>query len=201
MNNIKEMDRKTTEIERKVKKIGKKVRFYGIIGCILLGFGLAFYLFFKISQFYDENRVLFQSPIIIKLQAPVKVEKRMKQVKKAPVMPLAEVKPVERVKSEFEIVQAQKHGNILWNIYLLETGRGKNDYCRINGTGYGGFGVMNGKEVVCYPTFDKAVERAEYWLAKLEPDKSLVNALCSYNLGTANAPYVNCSYYLNYISL
>ena len=155
----------------------------------------------KVSAFYDENRVVFQYPVLIKFQSPIKIEKRVQPIKKATVMPLKEAKKVERVKSEFEIVQAQKHGDILWNIYLLETGRGKNDYCRQSGAGYGGFGVMNGKEVVCYESFEKAVERAEYWLAKLEPEKSLVNALCSFNLGTANAPYVNCAYYQNYISL
>ena len=200
MNNIKEMDRKTTEMERKVKKIGKKIRFYGLIACILLGFGLAFYLFYKVSAFYDENRVLFQFPI--KFQAPVRIEKRVKEVKNNATMPVEAKKKVEKpvvAKSEFEIIINTKYGDILWKIYQLETQRGLTDGCRIRGNGFGGFGVMNEGEVICYPTFEKAVERASFWLGKLEPEKSLASALCQWNLGQKGL--INCIYYQDYISL
>ena len=208
------MSRDTTEIERKAKKIGKKVRFYGLIGCILLGFGLAFYLFMKVSQFYDENRVLFQSPIIIKLQAPVRIEKRAKEVKKQASMPSKIVLNSEKAttlpKSEFEIVNNSKYGQIMWKIYQMETQRGETDNCRLRGAGFGGFGVKSDpKTVVCYESFEKAVERANYWFGLLNPEKNLVDALCSWNRGTAPPPkgtrpvggFVNCSYYQDYITL
>ena len=91
---------------------------------------------------------------------------------------------------------AQKHGEILWKIYGLETTWGKNDYCRPNG--YGGFGVMNAGKVVCYESFEKSVERAEYWLTKNGVDKDLAVSLCLWNEGVARN---DCPYYKNYLTL
>ncbi len=137
MNNIKEMERKTTEIERKARKIGRKLRVYAVIGAIMLGVGLVFYAFYGVSKFYDENRVIFQTPIIIKLQTPIKIEKRVKEVKKAPTMPVQAIKEVEQYPSGFE--QAYD------KVWLMESGRGSNKaglngYCiakgEINEIGY-----------------------------------------------------------------
>jgi len=189
------MDKITSKYERKAKRISKKLKLIavviGIIGaCCLMG--LAFY---NVSRWYDENRVIFQSPILIKLQAPIVIKPRKNDV----VVPVKEAKKEVKERSEFEIVTNTKNGNILWNIYQLETQRGKTDGCRISGEGYGGFGVMDSGKVVCYPTFEKAVERASYWLSKLEPEKNLVDALCTWNLGTRGM--VNCHYYQSYLSL
>ena len=102
------------------------------------------------------------------------------------------------VKNEYEIVMEQPHGEILWGIYQLESQRGKTDGCRKDGK-FGGFGVMSQGQVMCYDTFEYAVERAEYWFAKLDPDKNLVGALCQWNTGSRGV--INCSYYQDYLSL
>jgi len=213
MNNIKEMERKTDKIERKVKKIGRKIRFYATIGAVLLGIGLSFYVFMKVSSWYDENKVIFQYPVLIKFQTPVKIEKRTKEVKKqASTTPKLNDKVVEATpvaKTEFEVVNNSKYGQIMWKIYQLETQRGKTDNCRLTGAGYGGFGVMNDKGVACYSTFELAVERANYWFGLLKPENNLVDALCSWNLGTKPPPegqrplngFINCVYYQDYLSI
>jgi len=55
------MDKITSKYERKAKRISKKLKliavFIGIMGvCCLMG--LAFY---KVSRWYDENRVIFKA--------------------------------------------------------------------------------------------------------------------------------------------
>jgi len=114
------------------------------------------------------------------------------------VQPLPTIIALKPVLTEKEIVMNLPHGAILWKIYFLESGLGEKDGCRINKEGYGGFGVKDGKKVVCYDTFQKAAERAEYWFAKLNPDKDLAKALCMWNLGV---PEINCNYYQTYMSL
>ena len=199
MNNFltKKVEKTAEKYEKTGKKVLKRLKVYAIalgVGLFVIG---TFMAFMNISKWYDKNKVDFQSPIIIKLQYPILIKPRI--VKKATVVPVAEAKKEVVARSEFEIVNTQKHGQILWNIYQLESGRGKADNCRKTGAGFGGFGVMNAGEVICYPTFEKAVERANYWLEKMEPEKSLVSALCQWNLGTKGL--VNCNYYQNYLSL
>lgn len=119
MNNIKQFDMKITNIERKAKKIGKKIRFYAVIASILIGLGLVFYAFYEVSKFYDENRVVFQYPITIKIQSPVKIEKRVKVVKKSTVMPVKEKKDTdEQYPKGFEEAYDK--------VWLMESGRGTN---------------------------------------------------------------------------
>lgn len=121
-------------------------------------------------------------------------------------MPKKVVKPVTKVKTEKEIVMEQSNGQVLWKIYQLETQRGKTDYCRLSGRGFGGFGVMDNEgNVVCYPTFQKAAERANYWFSKLSPETNLVNALCTFNLGNNRnenreiIPHLDCHYYQQFL--
>lgn len=112
------MDRKTTKIEKKVKKIRRKVRFYAVIGAVLIGFGLVLYAFYGVSRFYDENRVIFQYPVLIKFQTPIRIEKRVKQVKKLIVPPLQAKKEVEKYPTGFEEAYDK--------VWLMESGRGTN---------------------------------------------------------------------------
>ena len=196
---LKKLDSETTKIERKVKKAVKKLWLLSIF----LGFFLAvvffFYSFYKISLWYDENRVVFQQPVIVKIQPPFRIEKREKPQEKKQEKPKArEIRKQTLPLSEKEIVLSQKHGEILWKIYGLETSWGKNDYCRKNGLGFGGFGVMDGSKVVCYPTFQKAVERAEFWLTKNGVDEDLATALCLWNTGIKQT---NCKYFQNFLNL
>jgi hypothetical protein len=201
MNNFltKKVEKTAEKYEKTGKKVLKRLKVYAIalgVGLFIIGTFLAF---MNVSKWYDENKVSFVSPITIKLQSPVRIEKRVQPIKKASLMPVEAKIIAKTPRTEFEIVNAQKHGQILWRIYQLETQRGLTDHCRLSGAGYGGFGVMNEGEVICYESFEKAVERAEFWFAKLEPEKSLVDALCTWNLGTKGL--MNCNYYQDYISL
>lgn len=181
----------------KPKKDNRAITIIMLAGALLIMTSL-FMGFYAICKWFDTNRVVFKAPIVIKLQAPITVKKRVKpnakSKKKAGVV--KKVMAVE--KSEYEIVMAQKHGAILWNIYQLESGRGGKDVCRLNNNGYGGFGVMVDGQVYCYPTFTKAAQRASYWFDKLYND-TLVEALCEWNTGVAGQ--VNCHYYQSYLSL
>lgn len=97
-------------------------------------------------------------------------------------------------RTEKDIVMEQKDGKLLWAMYQLETQRGKYDYCRLNGRGFGGWGVMNSEGIVCYETFEKAVARAQYWLTKNKKDSTLAQALCRWS-GHGNVN--DCTYYRN----
>lgn len=100
--------------------------------------------------------------------------------------------------TEKDMIMAQTHGEVLWNIYQLETQRGKTDYCRIRGEGYGGFGVMTGGEVVCYPTFEKAVERANYWYGQILVGRTQSEALCKWS---GHGDVADCEYNQNFLSM
>lgn len=157
--------------------------------------------YWRTYQWEWRTPVIFQTPLMIKKLKPQtqKVISPVADDKTQTGAKLEANKPVV-VLTEQEIVMKQPHGSVLWNIYMLESTRGKADWCRLNGKGWGGFGVMNeNHKVACYETFEKAVERAEHWLTKLNPDKNLASALCQYNLGTPNL--VNCNYYQDYLSL
>ena len=111
-------------------------------------------------------------------KAPVSV-KRVSVLTKEDVIDSAPKAP----QTEEQIVKSQKHGDILWKIYFLESTHGKNDACRKSGK-FGGFGVMNDKNTpACYDTFQLAADRAEYWFAKALEGHTLAEALCIWNTG------------------
>ncbi|MEM3335436.1 MAG: hypothetical protein QXY47_05340 [Thermoplasmata archaeon] len=173
-----------------------------------------------LDYFFD--RFTLQSPILIKFQSPITPriqspkstmpKNAQNLTKKAGVsvvsagdkqnlqMAKNKQKMAQNQKSEKEIILSRKNGEVLWKIYGLESSWGRNDYCRQSGKGYGGFGVMNNKEVVCYESFEKAVERAEYWFENaLKTAKGdLATALCYWNLGELQ---VNCKYYQAFLTL
>jgi len=166
-----------------------------IIGVVLVIIYTIIMGLYFVSRWYDENRVVFQKPVIIKIQTPIKIEKRAKPNNKKQA-PRPQNKPKKQ--GEKEIVMSMPHGDVLWKIYQLETQRGKTDSCRLNNKGYAGFGVMVEGNVYCYPTFEKAVERAEYWFSKLHTG-SLASALCHWNTGVGGLD--TCAYYQSYLSL
>lgn len=102
-----------------------------------------------------------------------------------------------KVRSEKDIVMEQKDGKLLWAMYQLETQRGKTDFCRNNDRGYGGWGVKDRGSIVCYATFKKATERAQYWLTKNKQNSTLAQALCRWS-GHGNVN--DCTYYRNAVS-
>lgn len=111
-----------------------------IIGIAIMG-ALCFLGFMGVSRWYDENKVIFQSPILIKFQAPVRIEKRTTPVKKVSVVtekPLVKVlEPVINTNADYERAYDK--------VWLMESGRGTNKgglngYCiakgMINEIGY-----------------------------------------------------------------
>jgi hypothetical protein len=177
-------------------------------------------LIIGLDYFFD--RFTLQSPILIKFQSPIAprssetkstIRKNAHNLtKKAGISVVSSMtkdkikiaknkqETAQNQKSEKEIILSRKNGEVLWKIYGLESSWGRNDYCRQSGKGYGGFGVMNNKEVVCYESFEKAVERAEYWFENaLKIAKGdLATALCYWNLGELQ---VNCKYYQAFLTL
>ena len=156
------------------------------------------YLVQKFFQYWN-----FQSPILLRFQLPIKrvylYENKMRIEPLPSPTPTKKVAPTpkpNKPSTEKEIIMANKHGSVLWKIYGLETSWGKNDYCRPNK--FGGFGVMNAGQVVCYDTFQIAVDRAEYWLVKNGVDKDIAISLCLWNEGVARN---DCPYYKNYLTL
>ena len=211
MNNFlkQKVDRKTTEIENKIKKVKKtlsswKVKLLAILIGVSLFISMLFLAFYNISKWYDKHEVIFQFPITIDLHYPVVIKQRRPKTIKILITPTP--KPETESENEKDIVLAQKHGDILWKIYQLETQRGLTDYCRNNNKGWGGFGTMYDGEIICYKTFKEATERAEYWLTKFGVDSNLIDALCIWNLGknvinNKVVPHVNCGYYQKFLTV
>ena len=181
--------------DKKIQKALKKAKFWGYLVSILIGMGFFIYVAIKFFSWTNTHVVLFQSPVVFR--SPVIVKSKVKNAQNE-----TPVKKEKVEKTEEQIVKSQKHGEVLWKVYQLESGRGKNDYCRIQGKGYGGFGVKDDDDkIVCYPTFEQAVERAQYWLVQDGIEDDFVNGLCVYNLGGKNAPYSNCNYYQDYLGV
>lgn len=154
---------------------------------------------------YDiRSPIILQSPIVRK---QVKVIEKVKviQVTATPTKTPAKPTPTPKLKTEKQYIDTKKHAETLWRVYQIETQRGKTDYCRLTGQGFGGFGVKDGSDIVCYDTFEKAVDRAEYWLIQNGIEKNLVHGLCHYNLGGQvddkgkEVPYMNCWYYQQFL--
>lgn len=192
MNNLitKKVNKTTTSMDKQKRKIVRKIKSWKFKAvAILIGIILTLVLFFiawyQVSVFYNENQVSFQTPVIIRF--PVVIKKRFPKV-------IYKI----RTMTEYELVMSQPHGDILWKIYQLESQRGLTDNCRLTNKGFAGFGVMYNKEVICYDSFQKAVERAEYWLTSLGVDRDLATALCTWNTGRKE---INCLYWQKFITL
>lgn len=164
------------------QKMKQNIGFWVSLTIIATTFGLigaSLVLFFQ--NFY------IQSPIVVTTRCAICAKPTP-----TPVIKVITPTPTKKVEgkgekmkisatSEYDLIMKQKHGDTLWKIYALETSRGKNDYCRIKGNGFGGFGVMSSGEVVCYPTFEKAVERANYWYEQILSGRTQAQALCKWS--------------------
>lgn len=193
------IDTGTTKVENKVRKTVRKIKrsrigFYAIIFSLVLGISLSAWLITSFNAWSVKHEIIWQSPIVLRVPVYIREVKPVIKIQKVEVTPT----PTPVPKSERQIIDGTKHAEVLWKVYGLESTWGKADGCRINGQGYAGFGVMDSGKVVCYPTFEKAVERAEYWLVKNGVDKDLATALCTWNTGVKQP---NCQYYQSFLSL
>lgn len=145
-----------------------------------------------VSNFFGNNTVSFRSPVVIEkrtsdFHSPISVVSARETVEKAI--------PTPKVSGEEAVIKTQKYGEVLWRIYQLETQRGLTDWCRLNNQGFGGFGVKDNDKIVCYPTFEKAVERANYWFGEIQNGRTLHGALCKWS---GMGDVVDCLYARSY---
>src|SRR3990167_1380012 len=81
---LKKMDKKTTVLERKAHKLGRKVRLGAKIGVIMLLIGLALWLVTKFNSWSLTHKIVWQSPII--LRTFVYIEEVKPEVEKVKVV-------------------------------------------------------------------------------------------------------------------
>lgn len=96
-----------------------------------------------------------------------------------------------------ESIKNADNAEILWQVYKLESSRGKNDGCRNRGL-YNGFGygqpdsAMADGTGACFETFEEVVDKVDNWFTRQLKTKTLPEALCFYNTGKAES---GCTYY------
>lgn len=196
------VDRGTTKIEKQVNRMVKRVAFVsimvGVVGAIhLSNASLAWLQSKEIRPMY----VISAKNMSITLQIPLRDRTEQDKKFKSPIPQVQAQETIEKaiptpkVSGEEAVIKAQKYGEVLWRIYQLETQRGLTDWCRLNNQGFGGFGVKDGNNIVCYPTFEKAVERANYWFGEIQNGRTLHGALCKWS-GYGDA--VDCLYARSY---
>lgn len=195
--------KKQLALDSQVQSVWSKAKRFVIGLAILSATGAAIYAFILINAWFDNNR--FRAPVVVKFSVKFQslTERRHSalniplQAKIRPVM-AAEPTPPAPHFTEKDIVLSYAHGEMLWKIYQLESGRGKADYCRLEGKGFGGFGVLSDGKIVCYDTFSLAAERAEYWLVQNGIDNDIPSTLCKWS---GYGAIQTCPYYKTYLSL
>ncbi len=202
---IRKIDMETTKVEDKVSQAKKDIKtsYRGVkMGflSIVAGVVLAFITLVMISHWYDENRLVFQFPIVWKIQPMVYVEKRNKEdnLMKIPVIITPTSKPIKPLTKQ-EIVNQAKYANLIDKIWVLESGRGSNpDGLRGECEGQG---LSNefGYAAQCFPDFNTTVSKIDKWIDKLKVQGwTDAEVLCYYNLGVKQ---VNCVYYQQALTL
>lgn len=203
--NVLKLDRK---IRRRVRKARAytKLHYSLWLGSLIL-MGLITYL---ACSWFNKHEVHFQSPVwikafptpTIKIWSPVPTDYIRPSPR--PTIPEAGKSAVQGksganlISSEYDMVMALKTGAHLWKMYQLETQRGKTDFCRNDGLGYGGWGVKDNEGIHCYPTFKEAAERADYWLTNIMKGRTLSSALCKWS---GHGDVDSCTYSENFMTL
>src|SRR3990167_5100785 len=127
------------KLDQTVQDVTRKIKRFSIITGIILAVVLAVWVFMRISIWFDNNRIVFQTPVII--QAPILIKRRVVPT------PTPKVAPKPKIKSNLgvvETVEAKEIDESLLDkvydyIWLRESGRGTNK------TGLNGFCISNGQ--------------------------------------------------------
>lgn len=199
---------KTDTYEAKIAHSKKKARkFFGslkfkivsiLIG-VVLSIGFFVFLLYKVNSFFEENKFVFHSPLVIKLFIPIRIEKRYstpkKEVKRKEEALQVKILPTPtKPLTDKEIIYKQKHADVLWKIYGLESSWGKNDSCKNIGK-FNGYGYAS----QCFDSFEEVTMKVNNWLEKqIRSGKDLATTLCYYNLGEITP---NCKYFQAFLSL
>ena len=173
-------------IDKRALKI--KALKVGVVATLALGATVGASLYFEA---YEWN---YQSPIIIKLQAPLVITERTHEL----------LSPVPKVQAQApEPVESIDLERVLDGIHTLESSKGTakqglHVYCNRRGLsneyGYGGMALMQ-----CFDSKEQARDAVRSWLRdNIASTGSLGAAMCKYNTGTASS---SCPYYINYQNL
>lgn len=99
------------------------------------------------------------------------------------------------------VIASAANADILWQVYKIESSRGKMDGCRKKGL-YNGFGygqpdsAMANGTGACYKTFEEVVGKVDAWFTKREQEGlTIIESLCYYNTGHK---LKECPYYDKY---
>lgn len=166
-----------------------------ILSILAISFGtIGAYIVLFFQRYYIQSPVIITTRCAVCRKATPTPHIIIKYIQPSPT-PINQKKDISAY-SENEIIMEQPNGKVLWKIYQLETQRGLTDNCRIKNIGYGGFGVMTDGKVVCYPSFQLAVERANYWYQKILQGRSQKQALCKWS---GHGDVNDCTYYNNFL--
>jgi hypothetical protein len=172
MENLKNFERKTDKIEKKIKKISRKLKLIAIIVGIIGALTFTFLIFYNVSRWYDENKVIFQYPILIKLQTPIKIERRVAPQKKETRKEEAKNEQISLYPKGFEEAYDK--------VWLMESGRGNNK------SGLNGYCITQGKiNEIGYAPNDK------YCFENQEEQKSTFMTWLTNRMNHIKMPYCN----------
>jgi len=92
---LNKVDKATTELERKAKRLAKKAKLYAVLIGILLTLVMIMLAFYNVSRWFDDNKVNFYVPV--KFIQPVVITKR--EIK-SPIPSKEQVKVYEENKAK-----------------------------------------------------------------------------------------------------
>lgn len=198
----------------KKKGIALKYKFLiGILTIIFLSGGM-FLILFYINQWFNQNQLIFQSPIIVQTQSPILIEKRKTiiafkmsdpMVNKVHAQGISQVPswkiiPNEVNKEEWNYIMSQADARLVSWIWKKESNYGRDqvmgsldNYCRSHGQ-ENQFGLGGMQDMTCFDTFDENVQAVIKTLTSYG-DMSDFEKLCYYNVGEK---INNCSYVIGY---
>lgn len=186
---IKKIEIEGEKIENSLKKLKRntKKRIFSlktVLFCVLIGIVLSlimlFVAFVKLSQWYDNNRVVFQQPVIIR--PPVVVEARNREV--ATTSAKIESKPI--TESYLPIIN-----ELYRKIRFIESTAGMNNkdqtathnYCQsigeVNEIGY----LVDGNRKFCFKDYGEQWDTFKKWWEKRLPNNSVDELLSLWNTG------------------
>lgn len=157
------------------------------------------------SIYFQHYKWTYQSPILIKIQPPVVIEKiDNKVVSQLPTEVVTEVKVAEPTPTPTPEPVEDNIQKMLNYIHKAESTQGKNNtpgalhlICRNQGKwnelGYGGMDLK-----ICFNSEEEGMAKVGDWLKRhLERfDGDVAKTLCYYNLGEEQ---INCKYYQEYL--
>lgn len=185
---------KKKKVKRERKEI-KKVNWKAILlTSILLSTVIVSVTMYAVERYADWRKYYaWQTPIrwvgfIIKIEKPVKMPEGSKKIE-------------EKKLTDMQILDQYKLAPYLKSIYMLESTKGKNDWCKEQGK-FNGFGYrQNTREKKCFDSFDKVAGFVNEWLEdRLSTNgNDIIEAVCYYNQGIAGMS--SCTYSQNFVSV